>query len=88
MLNSNKFCAVLTVSTAGSSLLRFLRGTSEEESWEEEGVDTGTTTVGFFTTGGGFSALGVEALLSVSLPVVSDLRRGVLGVFLLGFLKS
>lgn len=61
---------MLTVSTVGSSRPRFLRGTSEEESWEDDGVEAGPL---IFNTVD-LSANGVEARLSESLPPLSDLR--------------
>jgi hypothetical protein len=70
---------MLTVSTVGSSRPRFLRGTSDEESCEDDGVDAGPLTF----TAVDLSANGVDARLSESFPPLSDLRVLVAFLFFL-----
>lgn len=75
---------ILTVSTVGSSRPRFLRGTSDEESWEDDGVEAGPPLI---LTAVDLSANGVEARLSESFPPLSDLRVLVAFLFFLQRIK-
>lgn len=75
---------MLTVSTVGSSRPRFLRGTSDEESWEDDGVEAGPPLI---LTAVVLSANGVEARLSESFPPLSDLRVLVAFLFFLHRIK-
>jgi len=75
---------MLTVSTVGSSRPRFLRGTSDEESWEDDGVEAGPPLI---LTAVDLSANGVEARLSESFPPLSDLRVLVAFLFFLQRIK-